>query len=161
MDIKTDTFTVLFERKNLGQLTLIILFFIYLIMGYKTPHSLAVLIDTILGKIFVILIAFILFAICNPILGILAFFVAYKLLMSSTMETGSYGKLHYIPTEEKKYADMINNNQFPYTLEQEMIKIRAPIHKYDNSGETAGTVTFTPVLDNQHDAASVLYNGII
>ena len=58
MDIGTNAFTELFAKKNLGQLTLLILFFIYLIMGYKMPHGLAILIDTIWGKIIVILIVF-------------------------------------------------------------------------------------------------------
>ena len=158
MDIGNNTFTELFERKNLGQLALLILFLIYLIMGYKMPYALAFMIDTIWGKITVIIIAFILFAACNPILGIIGFFVAYKLLTSSTIETGSYGKQHYIPSEDKKYAEMINNNQYPYTLEQEIVKIRAPIYKYDESNQH---YSFSPVLDEQHDAASIHYNGVI
>ena len=112
MDIGTNTFTELFERKNLGQLALLILFLIYLIMGYKMPYALAFMIDTIWGKITVIIIAFILFAACNPLLGIIGFFVAYKLLTSSTIESNQ----HY---------------------------------------------SFSPVLDEQHDAASIHYNGVI
>ena len=72
----------LLEKKNWSQLFLILLFLIYLISGYKVPLGLATLIDTIWGKVFIIIIVFILFALCNPILGILGFFVAYKLLMS-------------------------------------------------------------------------------
>jgi len=162
MDIGTNTFTdftELFSKKNLGQLLLLILFCIYLITGYKMPHALAVLIDTIWGKIIIILIALILFAVCNPILGIIGFFVAYKLLTTSTIETGSYGQRHFIPSEEKKYSEMINNNKYPYTLEQEMVKLRAPIHKYDTNNSQK--YTFSPILNDQHDAASVHYNGVI
>jgi hypothetical protein len=154
MNIDTQT---LFEKKNLGQLTLIILFLIYLIMGYNIPYSLAVLIDSVLGKVIVVGLAIILFAQCNPILGILGFFVAYKLIMSSTIESGNYGIQNYIPTEEKKYAEMINNNVYPYTLEQEIVKLRAPIYEYNSDT----SYSFTPVLDNQYDAASVLYTGVI
>jgi hypothetical protein len=154
MNIDTNT---LFEKKNLGQLTLVVLFFIYLIMGYKIPYSLAVLIDTILGKVIVIGLAIILFAQFNPILGILGFFVAYKLIMSSTIETGNYGIQNYIPTEEKKYAEMINNNVYPYTLEQEIVKLRAPIYHYNSDA----TYSFTPVLDNQYNAAPILDNSVI
>jgi hypothetical protein len=158
MDIGTKTLTELFEKKNLGQLTLLILFLIYLVMGYKMPYSFAILIDNIWGKIAVIIIALILFAVCNPILGIIGLFVAYKLLTSSAIETGSYGKDHYIPSEEKKMANMINNNKYPYTLEQEIVKMRAPIYKYDASDQS---YSFSPTLDEQHDAASVHYNGVI
>jgi hypothetical protein len=155
MNIDTQT---LFEKKNLGQLTLIILFLIYLIMGYNIPYSLAVLIDSVWGKVIVVGFAIILFAQSNPILGILGFFVAYKLIMSSSIESGNYGIQNYIPTEEKKYAKMINNNVYPYTLEQEIVKLRAPIYHY-NSDTTS--YSFTPVLDNQYNAASVLDTGVI
>jgi len=155
MNIDTQT---LFEKKNLGQLTLIILFLIYLIMGYNIPYSLAVLIDSVWGKVIVVGFAIILFAQSNPILGILGFFVAYKLIMSSSIESGNYGIQNYIPTEEKKYAKMINNNVYPYTLEQEIVKLRAPIYDY-NSDTTS--YSFTPVLDNQYNAASVLEIGVI
>jgi len=155
MNIDTQT---LFEKKNLGQLTLIILFLIYLIMGYNIPYSLAVLIDSVWGKVIVVGFAIILFAQSNPILGILGFFVAYKLIMSSSIESGNYGIQNYIPTEEKKYAKMINNNVYPYTLEQEIVKLRAPIYDY-NSDTTS--YSFTPVLDNQYNAASVLDTGVI
>jgi hypothetical protein len=154
MNIDTNA---LFEKKNLGQLTLIILFLVYLIMGYNIPYSLAILIDSIWGKVIVIGLAIILFAQSNPILGILGFFVAYKLIMSSTIESGNYGIQNYIPTEEKKYAKMINNNVYPYTLEQEIVKLRAPIYKYNSDT----TYSFTPVLDNQNNAASILDTGII
>ena len=148
----------LYERKNIGQLILIILFLIYLVIGYKTPHDLAILIDNIWGKVIIIIIAIVLFAVCNPILGILGFFVAYKLIMTSNIESGNYGKQNYVPTEAKKYANMINNNQYPYTLEQEIVKLRAPIFDY-NSDTT--TYSFTSTLDNQNNAASINYNGVI
>ena len=148
----------LYERKNIGQLVLIILFLIYLVIGYKTPPDLAILIDNIWVKVIIIIIAIVLFAVCNPILGILGFFVAYKLIMTSNIETGNYGKQNYIPTEEKKYADMINNNEYPYTLEQEIVKLRAPIYHYNSDNHT---YSFTSTLDDQNNAAPVNYDGVI
>lgn len=127
-------------------------------MGYEIPYSLAILIDSIWGKVIVVGLAIILFAQTNPILGILGFFVAYKLIMSSSIESGNYGIQNYIPTEEKKYAEMINNNVYPYTLEQEIVKTRAPIYNY-NSDTTS--YSFTPTLDNQYNAASILDTGVI
>lgn len=148
----------LYERKNMGQLILIILFLIYLVIGYDTPYDLAILIDNIWGKAIIIIIAIVLFAVCNPILGILGFFVAYKLIMTSSIDIGNYGKQNYIPTEERKYANMINNNEYPYTLEQEIVKLRAPIYDYMSDNQT---YSFTSTLDDQKNAASVNYNGVI
>lgn len=149
----------LIERKNMGQLILTILFLIYLVIGYRTPYDLAILIDNIWGKAIIIIIAIVLFTVCNPILGILGFFVAYKLIMTSNIDSGNYGKQYYIPTEERKYAEMINNNEYPYTLEQEIVKLRAPI--YDYASDNNNTYSFTSTLDDQKNAASVNYDGII
>jgi len=148
----------LYERKNVSQLILTILFLIYLVIGYKMPSDLAILLDNIWGKVIIIIIAIVLFAVCNPILGILGFFVAYKLIITSNIDSGNYGIQHYIPVEEKKYADMINNNKYPYTLEQEIVKLRAPIYHYNSDNQN---YSFTSTLDDQKNAASINYDGVI
>ena len=78
--------------------------------------------------------------------------------MTSSIDSGNYGKQYYIPTEERKYANMINNNEYPYTLEQEIVKLRAPIYDYNSDNQT---YSFTSTLDDQKNAASVNYNGVI
>jgi hypothetical protein len=154
-----DNFEGLFKKKNIGELLLGILFLIYLVMGYKTPTALANAIDTTYGKAIVVVIALALFAYTNPILGVLGFFVAYNLINQSSVATGTYGLDKYLPTEKKKYTALSMYNQFPYTLEQEIVKKMAPINKADSSG--SNTYSFSPVLDNLHDAAPVNYNGVI
>ena len=59
----------LLEKRNMPQLVLVILFIIYLLMGYKTPSSVANMIDSNMGKIMVALFALLLFAYSNPILN--------------------------------------------------------------------------------------------
>uniref|UniRef100_A0A6C0HCU7 Uncharacterized protein n=1 Tax=viral metagenome TaxID=1070528 RepID=A0A6C0HCU7_9ZZZZ len=154
-----DSFQDLFKKKNIGEMLLGVLFIVYLIMGYKTPSSLASVIDTTYGKVIVVLVALLLFANCNPILGVLGFFVAYNLISKSEVVTGTYGLNNYMPTEEKKYSALTMYNQFPYTLEQEVVKKMAPLNKADTSG--ANTYSFNPVLDDLHDAAPVNYTGVI
>lgn len=154
-----DSFQDLFKKKNIGEMLLGVLFIVYLIMGYKTPSSLASVIDTTYGKVIVVLVALLLFANCNPILGVLGFFVAYNLISKSEVVTGTYGLNNYMPTEEKKYSALTMYNQFPYTLEQEVVKKMAPLNKADTSG--ANTYSFNPVLDDLHDAAPVNYSGVI
>lgn len=154
-----DNFQDLFKKRNIGELLLSILFIIYLIMGYKTPSVLAHVVDTIYGKAAVVLIALILFANSNIILGVLGFLVAYNLITKSEIVTGSYGLNNYLPTEKKKYSALTSYNQFPYTLEQEIVKKMAPINKSDTSG--SNTYSFNPVLDDLHDAAPVNYTGVI
>ena len=154
-----DSFQDLLKKKNMGELLLGILFIVYLIMGYKTPTVLANVVDTTYGKVIVVLVALLLFANCNPILGVLGFFVAYNLISKSEIATGTFGLNNYMPTEQKKYSALTMYNQFPYTLEQEVVKKMAPLNKADTSG--SNTYSFNPVLDDLHDAAPVNYTGVI
>jgi hypothetical protein len=153
-----DSFSDLFKRQNLGQVVLCILFIIYLIMGYNMPSSVAGVIDTIYGKIIVVVVALILFSYVNPILGVLGFLVAFELIRRSSLATGTYALNNYIPTEEKKSSNLSAMNQFPYTLEQEVVKKMAPIRvTYD----TQTPATFRPILDDNYDAAPINYTGVI
>jgi hypothetical protein len=110
-------------------------------------------VDTLYGKVLVVLVALVLFLKTNPILGILGFFVAYQLLGSSMVVTGTYGLEQYMPTEKKKYTEMTEYNQFPYTLEQEIVKKMAPINRTGYS--SSHVYSFHPVLDDLHNASSV------
>ena len=153
-----DSFSDLFKRQNLGQVVLCILFIIYLIMGYNMPTSVAGVIDTIYGKIIVVVVALILFSYVNPILGVLGFLVAFELIRRSSLATGTYALNNYIPTEEKKSSNLSAMNQFPYTLEQEVVKKMAPIRV---TFDTQTPPTFRPILDDNYDAAPINYTGVI
>ena len=78
----------LLEKKNMPQLVLVVLFIIYLVMGLKTPDSIATMIDSTFGKIAVALFALLLFAYSNPILGVLGIFVAYQIIRGASIKTG-------------------------------------------------------------------------
>jgi len=144
-------FNELLEKKNMPQLVLVVLFIIYLLMGFKTPHSVANMIDSTVGKIVVAMFALLLFAYSNPILGVLGIFVAYQLVRSASIKTGMAGLEEYYPTEEKKWSPFTPAHQFPYTLEQEMVKKMAP-QKFNTNYTKA---TYKPTLDETYDAASV------
>ena len=152
-----DSFSDLFKKENSGQVVLAILFIVYLISGYKTPDSVANVIDTIYGKIIVVVVALILFSYTNPILGVLGFIVAFDLIRKSSMSTGTYALDHYVPTEVKKETNLNAMNQFPYTLEQEVVKKMAPMKVPTDSAPSS----FSPVLDDTHDAAPIDYTGVI
>jgi len=156
--IYMDSFSDLFKKENMGQVILCILFIIYLIMGYKVPDSVAGVFDTVFGKIVIVVIALVLFSFANPILGVLGFLVAFELIRRSSMTTGTYALDHYVPTEVKKETELNAMNQFPYTLEQEVVKKMAPIREYSESDSQAN---FSPVLDDTYDAAPINYTGVI
>ena len=145
------------KKGNVGQMILCILFIIYLIMDYKVPSSLAGMIDTLYGKIIVVVVALLLFTYTNPVLGVIGFFVAYELIRRSSMTTGTFALEKYLPTEKKKETVLNAYNQFPYTLEQEVVRKMAPIC----TSNQLHTPTFLPELDNTYDAAPVDYTGVI
>lgn len=145
-------FNSLFKKENMGELILIIIFIIYLIMGYKTPEPIAIMVESIIGKIIIFIIVIYLFMHCNPILAILSLFVAFDLIRRSSVATGIDALNKYAPTEEKKMSQFTAFNQFPYTLEQEVINKMAPIMK---SGSSINPPSYKPLLDNLHDASSL------
>ena len=153
-----NSFSNLIKNGNNGQIMLSILFSIYLIMGYKMPEKISELIDTIYGKIIVVVIALILFSYTNPILGVLGFLVAFELIRRSSVTTGTFAIDNYLPSEFKKDGEINAMNQFPYTLEQEVVKKMAPIR---DTGYTNSESTFSPILDDTYDAAPINYTGVI
>jgi hypothetical protein len=144
-----DSLKDLFTKKNMPELVLGSLFVLYLIMGYQMPEQAATIVDSTIGKIVVVLVALMLFAYSNPILGILGLLVAYQLIKSSSVKTGMAGLEEYYPTESKKWTPFTPTNQFAYTLEQEVVKKMAS-QKFNTEYVKA---PFRPILDDTHDAA--------
>jgi hypothetical protein len=144
-----DSFSVLFKKDHRGELVLAILFIIYLIMGYKTPEGIANMVDTLVGKIVIFVIVLYLFLHCNTILAVLALFVAFDLIRRSSVATGIDSLQKYAPSEEKKASQFSAYNQFPYTLEQEVVKKMAPIVQ---SSSSISPASYKPILDNTHDS---------
>jgi hypothetical protein len=139
----------LLTKKHAPELALSVLFVIYLVMGYQVPDTIANVIDTTFGKIIVVLVALMLFAYSNPVLGVLALLVSYQLVKGSSMRTGMAGLEAYYPTEAKKWSPFTSTNQFPYTLEQEMVK-KMTTQKFNSEYIKA---PFRPTLDDTYDAA--------
>jgi hypothetical protein len=144
-----DYFSTLFDKKNMPQLVLSVLFVIYLVVGYKMPEGIAMLVDSNVGKIVVVVVALMLFAYSNPILGVLALLVAYQMLKGASIKTGMAGLAEYYPTEEKKWSPFTPVHQFPYTLEQEVVK-KMTTQKFNTEYVKA---PFKPILDDTHDAS--------
>ena len=147
-----DSFSSLFKKEHMGELILAILFIIYLIMGYKTPEPVANMVDTVVGKIVIVLIVIYMFMHNNPVLAILALFVAFDLIRRSSVATGIDALKRYAPSEEKKSSQFSAFNQFPYTLEQEVVKKMAPIVQ---SGSSLSKASYMPILENLHDASTI------
>ena len=146
------SFFDLFKKENVGQLILTILFSIYIIMGYKTPESVANVVDTLGGKIVIFIVVIYMFLNTNFILAILSLFVAFDLIRRSSISTGIDALHKYLPTEESKSSQFTAFNQFPYTLEQEVVKKMAPIIQ---SSSTMKSPSYKPLIENLYDASPI------
>jgi hypothetical protein len=145
-----DSFSSLFKKEHMSELILAILFIIYLIMGYRTPEPVASLIDSLGGKIVIFIVVIYLFMNSNPILAVLSLFVAFDLIRRSSIATGIDALQRFAPSEEKKMSQFTAFNQFPYTLEQEVVKKMAPIIQSSSSLKPA---SYKPIIENLYDAS--------
>ena len=150
-----ESFSSLFKKEHMGELVLVILMIVYLILGFKTPEPFASIIDSLVGKVVIFIVIIYLFMHSNPILAVLSLFVAFDLLRRSSVTTGLDALQRYAPSEQKKTSQFTAFNQFPYTLEQEVVAKMAPIMK---SGSSITQASYKPLLDNLYDAAPL--NGI-
>ena len=103
----------------------------------------------IFGKVVIILVVIYLFMNSNPILAVIAALVAFDLMRRSSNATGLGALSSYAPTEEKKMSQFTAFNQFPYTLEQEVVK-NMTTQKFNTEYVKA---PFRPTLDDTHDAS--------
>ena len=145
-----ESFSSLLKKEHMGELVLVVLFIIYLIMGSKTPEPVAGMVDTLVGKIVIFIMIIYLFMHANPILAVLALLVGFDLIRRSSMATGIDALQRFAPSEEKKSSQFTAFNQFPYTLEQEVVSKMAPIMK---SGSSLSQASYKPLLDNLYDAS--------
>jgi hypothetical protein len=144
-----NTATELLKKENISQLVLLILMIIYLIMGFKTPEFIAILIDNIIAKIVIVLILVYLFMYMNPILAVVATLVAFDLMRRSDQATGLGALSSFAPSEKKKMSQFTAFNQFPYTLEQEVVAKMAPLIR---SGTDISKASYKPIMENLYDA---------
>ena len=147
-----DSFKELLKKDHTGEFILIVLIIIYLIIGLKTPEIVAVMVDNVIGKVAIILIVLYLFLHANPILAVLAALVAFDLMRRSNDATGLGALSAYAPSEKKKMSQFTAYNQFPYTLEQEVVAKMAPIVR---SCSSLNPPSYKPLLENLYDASPV------
>ena len=146
------------SKKNISQIILSFIFILYLIMGYTLPYEISKFLTSYLGIVVVILITIFLLITCNPIVGILAIFVAFelvkraKLSYSTISNVGLQSLAQFNPKERTVYSQFSPTNQFPLTLEEEMVTKLAPICDPNSNLKKA---TYIPKLESVYDSAPV------
>ena len=127
------------------------LMILYIVLNVPTPNVIAPYVDTPLGNIVVVLIALSFFTHSHPVMGVLGLFSAYILIRRSSAATGSSAVEAYVPSEKRKSEELSAFNQFPVTLEEQVVALRAPLSDTEIGSATA---SFNP---NQMDVTSLGY----
>ena len=134
-----------------------IVFILYILLGFGMPLFLANLVDNVVGNILVVLLALSVFTKTHPVVGLLGLVAAYELIRRASERTGTFGMRHYLPSEQQKIQDFSKYNDYPVTLEEEVVDKMAPLVRHEGSPN----LNYKPVLDGLHDAAPVDYEGVI
>tara|TARA_B110000971_G_scaffold221974_1_gene272083 strand:+ start:9259 stop:9735 length:477 start_codon:yes stop_codon:yes gene_type:complete len=144
------------HKPTTGEAILSILFIVFLIMGYDTPKQLSDMLNTVPGQMVLLFVVVYIFLNFSSVLAVLSLLVAVDLIRRSSYtseydrDTNLAGKFQ--PSEESKKAQFTVYNQFPYTLEQEVIKKMVPTF---NPGSSLSKPSYKPTLENLHSASYV------
>jgi hypothetical protein len=146
----------LFQKKNVPQVILSLLFLIFLVSNYPLPYFISTIVDTIYGKMAVILIFTTLFLYSNPIVGILGILVGFQLIVKSSIEQGTFV---YNEKEQKKLHEMktMNRNikkQQVDSLEHDIIQKMAPTSN-DFGVTFERDDNIHPIINNLYDASPI------
>lgn len=138
-------------KKNIGNVILGILFIIFLLSSFEIPYNLATLVDSKLGIVIIIFVLLLLLCCANPIVAILGFLTAYELIKRSSVKSGNNNLEKYYPVQEKKWSPYNIHNQFPITLEQEVVSkmTKTPLNPIPSKS------SYMPVLENDYGASPI------
>tara|TARA_A100001234_G_C12381640_1_gene282472 strand:+ start:56 stop:505 length:450 start_codon:yes stop_codon:yes gene_type:complete len=115
-------------KKDHHHLVLMVLLALFIVLDVKIPEPVAELVDTLVGKIVVVVTALSICATKQPVLSALALVAAYELIKRSEGHSLE-GVKQFIPSEAKKlmHLDAINSaNKYPVTIEEEMVAKMVP-----------------------------------
>ena len=133
--------------KSNHHLVLTILLCVFIVFDIQVPNALANMIDNPIGKIAVSALALCLLSM-NTLLGVIGLVAAYVLIQRSANTTGTQAEKDYLPSEAKKSNVLSSMNQFPMTVEEEVIAKMLPMANQVDLSEAE----FKPVLGDTHNA---------
>jgi hypothetical protein len=141
----------LMRKEKAHEWMIIVLCLAYIFSGVETPSMLASYLDTRIGNIIIVFFALTVFASTHLFVGILALMTAFLLIRRSSKATGSLYMSDVGRAEEIKMDILKNFNNFPLTLEEEIVAKMTPLKK--EKGVSKGN--YKPVLEQLHHASPI------
>ena len=137
-------------KKDQHYLVLMILLAVFIVLDVEIPAPLAEIVNTVVGKVIVVVVALSFCATKQPILGALALLAAYELIRRSSSSTVGPA-VQYLPGEVQKSRQLSAMNQFPVTVEEQVIAEMIP----KEAAPILSPPSYKPTLDKLHDAAKL------
>mgnify|MGYP001226501954 CR=1 FL=1 len=138
-------------KKDQHYLVLMVLLAVFIVLDIQVPAAIAELVDTIVGKIIIIVIALSMCTSKQPILCALSLLAAYELIRRSSNSNIGPAVMKFIPTEAKKSGHLSAMNQFPVTVEEQVIAEMIP----QEAAPILTAPSFKPTQSKLHDAAKL------
>lgn len=136
--------------KKMTQFDMVIsaLLLVYVLFeNIRPPVKLAIMIDeSVLAQILIYLFGLGVTVYYNPIVGALTLFASYEMIRRSKTTTNGEAVYKYLPSQDKTDKTLNALNQFPVTLEEQVVATMAPL-VLDGP---AGPSSFVPVLDKSN-----------
>jgi hypothetical protein len=131
---------------NPTYLVLSALMVVFIVMDISPPTNVCMLVDTIVGKAVVIMIALSLFSL-DMLMGTVGIVAAYIFIMRCSKKEEI---MTFSPSEVKKTKQLSAMNQYPLTVEEEIIGKMLP-----RTNPDLQTPDYKPTLNNLHNATKL------
>jgi hypothetical protein len=139
----------LLTRQNLPQLIVAVVGVLYILGDINPPHEIAGLVTTPLGVVVLIASVLALGRLAHPVVAVIYLIAAYELFQRSR-KTHVRGPERKLPVD-KRDPQLTAENQFPVTLEEQVVKKMAPWVLHPS--KTAPS--YKPVLDDDMNASEL------
>lgn len=126
---------------------------LFVVFPVEIPQELAGLINTMLGKIVIVVVVLNLF-VAHPVVGAIGAVAAYELLKRSGMHGNFVPLAEFVPSEKKKQGNLNAFNQFPVTVEEMVIKEKIP-YTFNMGLGNLTVAPYKPIQTDLHDASIV------
>lgn len=137
-------------KKDPKEYVMILLITMFVLSGMGVSNEIATFVDNKVIKVMLYVFALYLVKI-HPVLGGVALLGVYELTRRSEMQTGSGYIPRYLPSQDKKDKQLNAMNQFPKTLEEEVVSKMVPFV----NEEPLANPTFKPVLAKNYGASKL------
>jgi len=136
-----------FKKEKLEHIVILCMI-IFIVFDMQVPYNLACAVDSTVGRILLLGSAIGLLYV-HTLVGVFALIFVYILITRSYKQSDDYNLKKYVPSQAKKDRYLSAINQFPMTLEEEIVQTQVPLVK--DGPLTSGN--YKPVSNDLHNAA--------